>query len=291
MLSPDGKTVLYVGEGPDHQGIFSVASDGGTPQRVAEFVPTVDNVDLSPDGKSLAYFAGQGDERGLYTHPVFEGEPTLRARTGGNECCTSPRWSPDGTSIGYTYGDGLFVVALSGGQPRKLATLRGWEAWTLRWSPDGEYLAALGYQEGEENNAVVVVPAQGGDVRWLSGFEDYKEGLEWHPNGQSLTYHLSKLKSQTNRTYLDGRPPELFLDKDDIWDYVGRWAPDGERYFLSGFRRDKGECVYVYSVRTDEYSLFADGAASLPSWSGDQKTVVWTIEKKVSQLWLMEDFE
>jgi len=290
-LSPDGKTVYYVGEGPEQQGIYSVSAEGGQPTRLTTVMPLVDQKDLSPDGKSLTYFASLNDERGLYVHPLSGGEPRLLTKTGCDECCTSPKWSPDGKSIAYIYTDGLFVVSASSDQPKRLATLHNWEAWTLRWSPNGEYIAALGYKEGEENNAVYVVSVEGGEARLLSGFEDYKEGLEWHPDGQSLTYHLSKTKSETSRTYLDGRPPELFLDKDDVWDYVGRWSPDGDRYFLSGFRDAKEECVDIYDVSTGEYTLFSDDAASLPSWSGDRKTVVWTIERKISQLWLMEDFK
>jgi len=291
QLSPDGQTVYYVGEGPDHQGIFSVSAAGGRPQSIAPFVPLVSAKDISPDGKLLAYFKSLDDERGLFVHPLDGGEPILLARTGCDECCAMPRFSPDGKLIAYIYVDGLFVISPTGGEPRLLATLRGWEAWTIRWSPDGQYIAALGYKEGEENNAVYVVPVEGGEPRLISDFDEYKEGLEWHPDGSRLTYHESKTKSDTRITYLDGRPPELFLDKDDSWDYVGRWSPDGDRYFFSGFRGAKTECVDIYHVNTGEFTLFSDDAASLPNWSGDQKTMVWTVERKISQLWLMENFK
>jgi len=291
VLSPDGKTVYYIGEGPDQQGIFSISTDGGKPKRLTDSAPIVAQKDLSPDGQTLTYFTTLNDERGLYAHPLSGGEPRLLTKTGCDECCTSPKWSPDGKSIAYIYADGLFLVSPSGGQSKRLATLHKWEAWTLRWSPDGQFLAALGYQEGEENNTVYVVPVEGGEPRLISDFDEYKEGLEWHPDGLRLTYHESKTKSDTRITYLDGRPPELFLDKDDSWDYVGRWSPDGDRYFFSGFRLAKTPCVDIYNVNTGEFTLFSDEAAGLPSWSGDQKTMVWTVEKKIKQLWLMENFK
>jgi Tol biopolymer transport system component len=290
QLSPDGKTVYYVGEGPENQGIFSVSAEGGKPQSIAPFVPLVSAKDISPDGKTLTYFKSLNGENGLFAHPTDGGEPILLAKTGCDECCAMPRFSPDGKLIAYTYVDGLFVISPTGGEPKLLATIRRWEAWTIRWSPDGKYIAGLGYKEGEQNNAVYVVPVEGGEPRLISDFDEYKEGLEWHPDGLRLTYHESKTKSDTRITYLDGRPPELFLDKNDVWDYVGIWSPEGDRYFLSGFRGAKTECVDIYHVNTEEYTLFSDDAASLPSWSGDQKTMVWTVERKISQLWLMKDF-
>lgn len=288
QISPDGKTVYYVGEGPDQQGIFAISSNGGKPERLTTTMPHINLSDLSPDGESLTYFASLNDERGLYVLPLSGGDPRLLATTGCDECCTAPRWSPDGKSIAYIYTDGLFLVSKSDGQPKLLATLYNWEAWTLTWSPDGQYIAALGYPE-QGNNAVYIVPTAGGEPRLISDLNDYKEGLEWHPDGKSLTYHLSKSKSQTYRAWLDDRPPELFLDKSDAWDYTGCWSPDGKLYYLLSFKDSKA-FVDAYDINTEEFTPFGEDAG-LPIWSGDHKTIVWTTEKSIRQLWLMEDYK
>jgi Tol biopolymer transport system component len=289
ILSPDGETVYYVGEGPDNQGIFSISANGGRPKRLTSFIPLVSQKDLSPDGTALTYFSDVDDERGLFMHPLNGEDPILLTKTGCDECCISPKWSPDGKSIAYIYVDGIFVISSSGGEPKRLATLRGWEAWTIRWSPDGQYIAALGYQEGETNNAVFAVPAAGGEPRLISDFNDYKEGLEWHPDGQRLTYHLSKSVGETFITYLDGRPPEPFLNKSDAWDYVGLWSSDGDRYFLSS-AKDNEWRLDVYHVSTGEFTPFGQNA-SLPHWSGDGKLMTWTTDKSIRQLWVMENFK
>ena len=205
-----------------------------------------------------------------------------------SDCCIAPRWSPDGKELAYTYKDGLYVIPASGGAPKKLSTLYAWEPWTVRWSPDGKHIAALAYEKGEKENAVYVVQAEGGEAKLLSGDnKDYKEGLEWTPDGQSLVYHLSRKNSKILKTYLDGRPPELFLDKLDAWDYFGVWAPDNKSYF---FRNAIDNTWYmdVYDTQSEEFTRFATNA-DLPSWSDDGNTIAWTTERAIRQLWLMED--
>ena len=290
-LSPDGKMIYYVGEGSQEkdQGIFAVASDNGIPQRLTKVNPAAALKDLSPDGKRLAYFSNFENGRGLFVVSVNGGDPKLLMKNECADCSTAPRWSPDGKKLAYTYKDGLYTISSSGGASKKLSTLYGWESWTVRWSPDGKHIAALAYGKANEENAVYVVPAEGGDARLLSGNNmDYKEGLEWTPDGQSLVYHLSRKNSRILKTFLDGRPPELFLDKPDSWDYFGVWAPDGKSYFFLNSSPSKSWDLDILDTESGEFTRFATNA-DLPSWSADGNTIAWTTEIAIQQLWLMED--
>ena len=208
-----------------------------------------------------------------------------------------PQWSPDGLQLAYAYGDGLYIIPAVGGEPRKLASLPGWEGQTVRWSPDGRFLAAFGYATPEaENNAVFVVPVSGGELRQLTPDNVYKEGLQWHPGGQRLTYHASLDNSETRQAYLDGRSPSLLVNHENpvFWDYVGTWAPDGRRFFFfsSDVRKEEGKKdrsgVYVYDESSGSVTLFSHNSG-LPRWSHDGKTMAWTTGKQVSQLWLAEN--
>lgn len=291
-LSPDGKMIYYVGEGPtdQDQGIFAVASDNGTPRRLTKVRPAAGAKDLSPDGRTLAYFRDLEGGRGLYVLPVDRGEPRLLMKNECSICCIAPRWSPDGKKLAYVYKDGLYAIDASGGAPKKLSTMFDWEEWTVRWSPDGKHIAALAYPKADVNNAVYVVPAEGGEARLLSEFNYYKEGLEWTPDGQSLVYHLAKTASRILKTFLDGRPPELFLDKPDAWDYVGVWAPDGKSYFFLNSSPSKSWDLDILDTESGEFSRFATNA-DLPNWSADGNTIAWTTETAIQQLWIMEDPE
>ena len=297
QLSPDGNTIYYVGEGPGRQGIFAVPNAGGAARKISGHQPL--NVfnwsrsfHLSPDGGALAYFSRDDDLTRLYVVATKEGEPRPLVTIEAQEQL-APVWSPDGSLIAYAFGDGLYTVPVEGGQARKLAHMYRWDGWTVRWSPDGKHLAALAWTgpDAEENSAFVV-PASGGEPQGLDVDNGlYKEGLEWHPDGQSITY-FEYGHELTRQVYLDGRPTTTMFDHSDGWEYLGKWAPDGGQYIfvssLAGMWKS-----YVYDVGSGEIDALdanSEGDASLMSWSGDGQMMAWATSKKTGQLWLMENF-
>ena len=303
QVSPDGQTIYYVADG-----IFAVPREGGTPRRLTKTRPLpshgyLTNFHLSKDGHTLA-FTGKLDEgRGLFTLPVGGGEPQFLVNIGiGAETAIS-QWSPDGSQLAYATGNDLYVISAAGGQPHNIAHLQdsgrrktGWDVWTVRWSPDGKFIAAIGYTaKPGTRNGVFVVPASGGELRQLTpDGPDYLEGVEWHPDGQRLSYNVDRRASETRQAYLDGRPPTLLVDHPDGWDYIGAWAPDGRRFFyISEAAGKEGYGIYVYDEASGDITLFADHAAyqSPPRWSRDGKTAAWWATKKTErQAWVMENF-
>jgi len=77
-----------------------------------------------------------------------------------------PRWSPDGTQIGFVYAPAgnnhlFYVVPAAGGMPRPLST-----AWALAlafdWLPDGSgYVAAVKDWRGYDDNLLWIIPLSG----------------------------------------------------------------------------------------------------------------------------------
>jgi len=287
-LSPDGQTLYYIGEGPGQTGIFAVNRQGGPPRRLIPAQP-VHKFSLSPDGRTIAYAALVDGKAAFFTVSVQGGEPRLLASSDSKSGAT-PRWSPDGKRLAYAHDDGLYVIPVTGGQTRRIAQLADWEPWSLRWSPDGEYVAAFGYGESEEKeNSVFVVPASGGEPRRLTPYDDiYKEGLEWHPDGQRITYHLSLGYSKTYQVFLDGRPPSLFLNHPDSWDYMGVWTADGRRFIFSGSAGGEWK-TFVYDTESGDVRLFRE-RSGLPVWSRDGSTIAWSSYTTTRQLWLIENF-
>jgi len=217
-----------------------------------------------------------------------------------------PHWSPDGSQLAYAVDHGLYVIPAVGGQPSKFAHLdKGWENWTVRWSPDGKLLAALSrydYDRPDEGHAVLVVPVFGGELRQLTPDKWGKEGLEWHPDGQRITYHVylypEQGGSETHQAYVDGRPTSRLFEPDDtcrFYDYyIGNWTPDGRCFFLTGDYLYWGVfSIYVYDEATGKITLFSTHADSTapnrPRFSCDGQTITWEARERFTQLWTMED--
>jgi Tol biopolymer transport system component len=296
-LSPDGKTVYYVNDKAGEEGIYAVSSQGGTPRRLTESLPAKGYphapLDLSPDGETLAFFAELDNEYGLYTLSVNGGKPRLLVKITNEEFNdTVPQWSPDGSRLAYATTWVLYVIDGDGGKTRKLAALEGYlEGSSVRWSPDGKYIASFGASDPNSDNAVFVVPASGGEPRQLTPVTEWLQRLEWHPDGKRITYHVSRYNSETRQAYLDGRPPTLLLDAPNVWDYEGAWAPDGRRFF---FLADGG--LHVYDEASGKTTFVAacgdTDEEGVPSWSRDGKTMAWAATRTTArQTWIMENFQ
>lgn len=151
-ISPDGRTVAYSAGRPGQTRIFirqlvgggRVIDVGGTapmPQRVPQW---------SPDGTRLAFQAG----RAIYTVAALGGPPRLVIESANAEGrAWFPTWSPDGKRIAYVDGVWVAVRSLVDGNDHRIAKMD--DAHSLRWSPDGRFVAAV------NNNAAFVTGAPG----------------------------------------------------------------------------------------------------------------------------------
>lgn len=297
LISPDGNTIYYIGEGPGQQGIFALEKNGGTTRKLSSHLPVnaigrSRALHLSPNGDTLAYFMLVEEQTHLFLLDTTGGESKSILVINSKEQL-SPAWSPDGAYIAYASGDGVYKVAASGGRPQKLAHMWLWDSWTVRWSPDGENLAALGWRGPEDSeNTVFVIPSSGGEPQALSkNTNDYKEGLEWHPDSKSISY-FEYGQELTLQAYLDGSDTTVLFDQESAWEYLGKWSPDGSKYFFMGATGEIWN-TYVFDSDTgkiDSLNTNSEGDVTLPSWSKDGKSLTWSTTRKTGQLWFMDNF-
>jgi Tol biopolymer transport system component len=104
------------------------------------------DVCISPDGGHVIYRIQRVDRKtekkygNLWIVPTGGGEP--RQFTYGNQSDSSPRWSPDGSTIAFLSsraGNGnpqIHLIPFDGGEARKLTSIDG-EIDIVGWSPDG----------------------------------------------------------------------------------------------------------------------------------------------------------
>ncbi|MGH3056315.1 MAG: TolB family protein, partial [Gaiellaceae bacterium] len=126
--------ITFVASGRKGDGLYRVSPSGGPPVRLSALADVIGGpASVSPDGKTLAY--GNGN-RSLYRVNLAGGG---RKRLGSG---FSPAWSPDGTRIAYTEGEGIWVMNADGTGKHKIVVNRYLEdAGTPAWSPDGSKLA------------------------------------------------------------------------------------------------------------------------------------------------------
>ncbi len=148
--SPDGKRLCVVS-----------AADSSRPERKPERKPEEPpEPDTRLIDRLLYQFNGAGfiHEKwpNLWLVDVASGEATRL--TSGRSHDEQPDWSPDGRTIAFvsnrhrdadlTWRSDVYLVEVASKRVRRLSPGRGEQAWTApRWSPDGRWVAAVGWAE------------------------------------------------------------------------------------------------------------------------------------------------
>ena len=107
----------------------------------------VGDMQLSPDGSTVIYNVSRYDAAtnksitDILSVPSVKGEPITL--TGGDGKYLNPRWSPDGSRIGFLFnGSGSFQVwemGAKGENPVKLSDVEG-DINSFEYSPDGQHI-------------------------------------------------------------------------------------------------------------------------------------------------------
>lgn len=222
--SPDGKILAFTKEGGEEKDakpqVWLLYADGGEAWQVTKHKSGVAAYEFSPDGKTLLLTAtvpetADQEKRKkdkddavvvdhdlkmehLWTWDIATGDEKQITR--GEFTVSDARWSPDGLRITYTSNptpladdsslQTAWVMELATGKQRKVGAEGSYANHTVRWSPDGKWLAYLstaGESIYQEN--LFVVSADGGEARKLmGGFELNAEEPLWAPDGKMIYF-------------------------------------------------------------------------------------------------------
>ena len=193
-LSPDGKWVVYAGEGAGNRDIYLQSTTGQTPINLtADSSADDEQPAFSPDGELIA-FRSSRDGGGIFVMGRT-GEAVRRITSAG----FNPAWSPDGKDIAYTSGrmelrpqnsegrSELWVVGANGDRPRQL--YEG-DATLPNWSPSGQRIAFSQRGANDQRRITIATIAAAGGVSQIveTGTTDIDWNPVWSPDGQFLYY-------------------------------------------------------------------------------------------------------
>jgi Tol biopolymer transport system component len=195
---------------------------------------------ISPDGELVVYSWLRPDEPGLYIKPVGGGAASSLALGDRSKFASAgfAKWAPQGNAIAFLAhepGDdqntrGLYVVASSGGTPRRLMSISGTG---LCWSPDGQSLGFADRASTGEPFSIFAVSIATNQRQRLTTpaagtFGDTR--CAFSPSGRRLAVSRfsSRYQSDLYAIALDapGNADRLTYDSSGIQGI--EWTPDGK---------------------------------------------------------------
>jgi TolB protein len=235
---------------------------------------------LTGDGSvfdtKIAFVVKQGRSSDIYTIN-FDGSGLTRVTNYGS-VALSPRWSPDGGTIGFiSYKDGnpdLYFRRLQDYSTRKMSQFRGLNL-LGGWSPDGQKLLLTLSKDGNEE--IYQLGLAGGQLQRLTREFSIDVSPVWSPNGNRIAF-------VSNRS---GSPQIFVMDSDGArvrrltfegsYNTSPAWSPNGNRIAYEGSKNGR---FRIFTISADGGSLMQigpeTGDSESPSWSPDGRYVVFS---------------
>jgi Tol biopolymer transport system component len=262
-ISPDGRRLAFEA-GAERTRIWAfpidpatgVAAETGepvTPGAAGEFDAAV-----SRDGRQLVYRTVRDRNQELWQHSFADGHER-RLLSDRSATRSSPRWSPDGSSLAYLVSPlpgsnvepSLGILSSNGGSERLLAA--GTSAIVPDdWSADGGSILGACPNPTTGRSAVCLVGIENpGSVRVVaSDPEKSLNNARFSPDQRRISFTAHRPGLRTSTVYVrpvDGGSPVAVTDGTAFEDKA-HWAPDGRTlYFVS----DRSGFLNVWGRRFD----------------------------------------
>ncbi len=198
-ISPDGRYLAYVS---NQNGKYSLwvrqIATASAVQTVPPGTDTMFDVTFTPDGAFLDYtvFTGENQNGKVYQIPLLGGAPRLLL----DKADSGVSFSPDGSQMTFAMLDAqsgrvqVMIASANGNGARRLAEYPGSVAangtYRVRWSPDGQRLAALDLNINDPNglvNGLLEVDVATGKQRPMPG-KHWRGVVDftWLPDGSGI---------------------------------------------------------------------------------------------------------
>jgi Tol biopolymer transport system component len=257
VLTPDGDKLAFISDGamwiiPIHGKVnLDIA---GEPIRIAEIPGAWDYGSLmswSADGKWIAVNGEDADEGTVaYIIPMAGGESrtTPIPPRGGHSFSYRLSLSPDGQILAFSavelgvqkkvqdpHDRRIYTVPVKGGEPKQISSV-GVRARLPSFSPDGKFIAYVGYSKGNIGE-LWIVPSTGGNPIKLAKVNGRLRGPVWSPDGKYIAAHYEPGNTNSSNEILvyplssdlstTEEPTKITLPGES-YNILAGWTPDDE---------------------------------------------------------------
>ena len=251
---------IWVAEPPDYKGrpLTSYTADDGQ---------EIDQLAWTADADAIVYVRG-GDFEMQREAPNPRSNPQgveqdiwVVAVAGGPPrklaVGHSPAVSPKGSAVAFVYKDQVWLVKLGGNdKPAQLIHARG-KSESLRWSPDGSMLAMVSARE--DHSFIGVYDFAQKSLRYLDPSVDRDQEPVWSPDGKQCAYLRLPAVSDSEEFGPKRAGPPWSIRVADVATGAGHkvWkAPEGRGSVFRG-------------IRAEQQLLWAAGDRLIFPWEGD----------------------
>jgi dipeptidyl aminopeptidase/acylaminoacyl peptidase len=259
----------------------------------------VSDPQVSPDGRWVAYVVGtttlkdEKSESRIWMMPLAGGDPIPMTTRGGS--ASSPRWSPDGKSLGFLVArqEGktqVWTLNRQGGEAEQLTEVKQGVS-GFEWSPDGGRLALLvrDMNPEERGDTSWIGRAAKTPEPWVMDRLQFKRDNSGYLNDERTHLYVFDLAGKQLRQLTEG-----------AWDDGSpAWSPDGRSIaFVSN--RDPVDGTYnsdIWIVGADDTTRGSStrrlttngGQDGSPAWSPDGKWIAYTTQPSTEPVALIYD--
>jgi Tol biopolymer transport system component len=272
-----GDLITYLQNGD----VYSTTTLGGTATRLTTSGKVIDQR-ISPDRSKIAYTqeisAGSSYDVRIM-NADGSGAVSVGTKTQGNHIWGSGlSFSPDGSSLAYSSGDGLWKVGVNGTGKTLLAASPSGRTWReVDWSANGKivaqsiagwaYTSEIRIMNADGSNPTIIVPDAPGALH----------GVRFAPDGQSIFYNydVSGHEESSGRQIdtsifvagIDGSNPVNLSQASGrvsgTRDYVDALSPNGTRILFTNCQDNIGCSMMVMNRDGTQRQTVIAGTASL----------------------------
>jgi serine/threonine protein kinase/Tol biopolymer transport system component len=300
--SPDGKQIAFSRQVGGGTAVYLISALGGSERRIyiGPFTYDVD-LDWSPDGKVLAITQTSPGKNSGRIALLSLADSTTRPLTvpPGQYSDDGPVFSPDDSTIAFirrtvSFVDAdIFVVPITGGEPKRLTfDSRQIEA-PLTWSADGRDILFSSFRKGLPT--LWRVSASGGEPRPVAGVGTMAYCPSVSRKGHQLIYQ-NRLRNDniwgvqlSDETHIKGSLSVLISSNVGM-NWRPNFSPDGKRI---AFESDRSGYAEIWACDSDGTNCgpltSLRGVAGTPRWSPDGRHIAFEFHPGAhSEIYMLE---